>query len=355
MLYEPNAGMVGPVSRRSSGVLRHVGEAAYPLGVACLLACVAGCLADTEPGEGRGRDGVIRVVGPAAGSNDPTIVSSSDDGGSGSTTPPTSSGQAGSGAGSTGAGSSAGAGSGAGAGGQIEPPPPLTDRVFDAGSDPARNMVQAGAVCARLAQIQCAGEAFCCENPGRTVAQCETTSRQGCVSEAYLDMVTANPITSFDAAKAAEAFGKFEELASQCDTSIAEFGASATGLMSMLRGTLAPGKSCSPKGFDKASAAASLAACTDAPTTACLPTSALLWTCTARGAAGATCFSDLNCQDGLHCPNPSLLAGEFGTAQCAPRKADGSPCAQPNECTSFACTGGTCQPPSAEAAYCLTN
>ena len=122
----------------------------------------------------------------------------------------------------------------------------------------------------------------------------------------------------------------------------------------MLKGTIASGKSCAPSGIDKPAAAAALASCLDPTTTACLPTSALLWTCTARGGAGATCFSDLNCEDGLHCPNPSLLAGEFGTAACAPRKAEGMPCAQPNECTSWTCTEGKCQPPSTQAAYCLT-
>jgi hypothetical protein len=125
--------------------------------------------------------------------------------------------------------------------------------------------------------------------------------------------------------------------------------------MSMLRGTLDSGRSCSPDGFDKAAAAASLAACKDAATTACLPTSTLIWTCTARGAAGSKCFSDLNCQDGLHCPNPSLVSGEFGTAECAPRKADGSPCELHNECTSLSCEGGTCLAATVTAAYCLPN
>ncbi len=353
MLYESDAGTVGPMSRRSSGVLRRVGEAAYRGSVVCLLACVAGCVGDTEPGEGRGRGDVIVVNGPTAGSKDPPA--SSGHAGS-SAEPPSSTG--GASAGSVASAGTASMGAGAGAAGQepvVPPPPPLDERVFDAGSDPNRNKVTAGAVCARLAQIQCAGEAFCCPNPTHTVPQCEEISRAGCVDEAYLDMVTANPIVAFDATKAAEAFTKFEELASQCDLSIAEYGASATGLMSMLRGTLAAGKSCSPKGFEKSSAAASLAACTNVETTACLPTSALLWTCTARGGAGAQCFSDLNCQDGLHCPNPNLLAGTFGTASCAARKPAGMPCAQPNECTSFACTGGMCQEPSAEAAYCLTN
>jgi hypothetical protein len=323
-----------------------------------MLACAAGCVADTEPGRNRDRDDVITVVAPPRGSGDPPVVSGSSsssgggaEAGSAAVSPP-----AGAGSGAGGMAGTADPGSAGGTAGSSPPVAivPIEERTFDAGSDPARNMVQAGAVCARLSQIQCAGEAYCCENPGRTVEQCETAMRAGCVNDVFLDAVTANPITDFDAAKAAEAFTQLEMLASQCDPMIAEFGASATGLMSMLHGTIDSGRSCSPSGLDKASAAASLAACADSTTTACLPTSALIWTCRPRGAAGSQCFSDLNCMEGLHCPNPSLAAGEFGTADCAARKAEGSPCMLPNECISFACKGGVCEPPSASAAYCLT-
>jgi hypothetical protein len=338
-------------------VLRRVGKTAYRRSLVCILACAAGCVADTEPGRNRDRGHVITIVAPPAGSNDPPVISGSSsssggsEAGSGATPPP-----AGSGSGAGGVAGASDPGSGGGTAGSSPPvvTVPIDERTFDAGSDPARNMVQAGAVCTRLAQIQCAGEAYCCENPGRTVEQCETAMRAGCTNDVFLDAVTANPITDFDPAKAAAAFTQLEALASQCDPMIAEFGASATGLMSMLPGTIDSGRSCSPTGLDKASAAASLAACSDPTTTACLPTSTLIWTCRPRGAAGSQCFSDLNCQEGLHCPNPALAAGEFGTADCAPRKAEGSPCTLPNECTSFACKGGVCEAPSASAAYCLT-
>ena len=325
--------------------------------LACALSSLSACLADTEAGEGRDGRGVPRITirPPKAGSSDPMTVAPQDDAGS-AAAPPISSGTAGMGGAASGAGSAAPPPAGGTAGSmEVTQPPPPMDREFDAGTDPGRNMVQKGAVCQRLAQIQCAGEAFCCPNPGRTVAQCETVSLKGCIDEAYLDAVTANSITAFNATKAAAAFDHFEMLASQCDISIAEYGASATGLLSMLEGTIEAGKSCSPSGFTKASAAASLAACLNGATTACLPTSSLIWTCTARGAAGAKCFSDLNCQDGLHCPNPSLVAGEFGTAACAPRKAEGAACMQPNECTSLVCKDGACAASSVEAAYCLTN
>ncbi len=215
------------------------------------------------------------------------------------------------------------------------------------------NMVTPGQICARLAQIQCAGEAFCCDNPGRDKATCETAMRDGCTSKLYLDTIAMNKVSGFDAAKAGEAFNQLEMLASKCDTSIASFGASPSGLHAMLQGTVAPSMSCDqPRlNIDPAIAAAALASCTSSDTTSCLPASALSgWTCAARGDAGAKCFTDLNCKDGLYCPNPKLL---FGVAMCAARKAIGTACAAANECESLFCKGAMCVTPSAQAAYCL--
>jgi hypothetical protein len=226
------------------------------------------------------------------------------------------------------------------------------DPAFDAGSDPNRNAVKAGQVCGRLAQIQCAGEAFCCANPGRDRVSCENTMRDGCISELYLDAITGNPIAGFDEASAQFAFDRIEQLASQCDTGIANVGASQDGLLGMLRGTVEPGGDCYA-GVDKAVAAAALASCTNGSTTSCLPRSAFSWSCQPKGAIGATCFTDLNCQDGLYCPNPALMSGGFGTGKCATRKPISGSCRQPNECASLFCKGGLCVEASVDAAYCL--
>lgn len=234
----------------------------------------------------------------------------------------------------------------------VSPADPGT-KVFDAGSDPSRNNVTAGNVCTRLAQIQCAGEDFCCDNPGRDRATCEAQMLAGCMGELYLDAMTSNPITGFDPEAASGAFAEIERMASACDTAVASYGASPNGLMGMFRGSVDSGSSCSPglaAASDMSRAAASLASCADISTTACLPVSTLSWSCEPRGQVGAECFTDLNCVDGLHCPNPEF---DIGAATCQERKALGSPCQLPNECESLFCKAGSCVEASAQAAYCL--
>ena len=128
-------------------------------------------------------------------------------------------------------------------------------------------------------------------------------------------------------------------------------GASPSGLMGMFRGTLDADDSCSPGlTTNMSAAAAALASCSNVATTACLPRSALSWRCDPRGQVGDPCFTDLNCVDGLHCPNPEF---EFGRSDCAARKAVGSPCMLPNECESLFCRGGACVEATTQNAYCL--
>lgn len=227
---------------------------------------------------------------------------------------------------------------------------PIMDRVFDAGSDPGRNIVHAGMLCARLAQIQCAGEAFCCEDPGRDVATCQSAMQKACEDEAYLDAISGNSITAFDEGTASTTFEELERLASMCDPNIVSYSISRDGLMSMFRGTAASGASCMPLGTDPKQAAAKLASCADIGTTACLPTSLLSWKCAPRGTAGAQCFTDVNCVDGMYCPNPELKIGQF---KCEPRKPLGAGCTWGNECESLFCDAGACVPPSQRVAYCL--
>jgi hypothetical protein len=118
-----------------------------------------------------------------------------------------------------------------------------------------------------------------------------------------------------------------------------------------MKGTVAGGGDCSPGvTLDPATVAASLASCKDVAKTACLPQNALSWTCSARGGAGASCFTDINCTDGLYCPNPQ---NEIGTKTCTARKKVGGACASPHECESLYCQGGACVEATAQAAYCL--
>ncbi len=226
-------------------------------------------------------------------------------------------------------------------------------RVFDAGSDPLRNQVVGGQVCARLAQIQCAGEAFCCDAPGRDVATCEVGMRDVCINTLHFDAVTANPITAFSAERATTVFTTLEDLASRCDPTIAAYGGSPEGLPSMLFGTIAQGDSCSPGiTTDKQRWAAALASCTNIETTACLPHSEFQSRCEARTAIGGLCFTDLNCHTGLYCPNPDF---RFGETYCETRKAIGAPCQTANECATLFCKSGACVEGDRQAAYCLSN
>lgn len=221
--------------------------------------------------------------------------------------------------------------------------------MFDAGTDPARNNVTGGHICARLAQIQCAGEAFCCPNPGRDRAACETAQVNYCTTQLYLDSITQNAVTAFDPTAAASALEGFEQRASQCDPMISSFAASLQGLLGIMKGTVAAKGNCMPLTLDETTAAAYLAACKDIATTACLPTP-ITWTCSPRGDAGASCFTDVNCKDGLYCPNPNA---EIGTKKCTARKAVGEACTIASECETLYCKGGKCVDASAEAAYCL--
>jgi hypothetical protein len=224
-------------------------------------------------------------------------------------------------------------------------------RTFNPGTDPGRNMVQAGHVCARLAQIQCAGQDYCCESPASDVATCEAEMTDTCNREGFVDAVTLDSRTGFDAMRAATALQQFEDMAGRCDPTIADFGAAPDGLMAMLGGTVEAGGRCSPGlASNMPQRAGALASCRNPATTACLPTSALNWMCAPRAGAGASCFTDFNCTDGHYCPNPDF---KINMTQCLPRKPDGMGCAAANECVSLTCVGGNCAPATTQSAYCL--
>jgi hypothetical protein len=254
-----------------------------------------------------------------------------------------------SGAGNGGVGNGGVANGGAGAGGAGRP-------VFDAGSDPNRNKVPGGQVCERVATVQCAGEAACCDAPGRSFDQCKAVMKDGCIKQLYLDAVTANRVSGYDMNRAEAAFSQFETMARNCDPTVAFWGASATGLRGVAQGTIAPGQACNPSVIDllakKDVDAAYLASCIDPANMACLPQGTTNWTCVSRGGPGAPCITDVNCVDGVFCDNPKLL---LTGASCKPRKADGSPCAAANECASLSCKGGRCSVPGPQSAYCLSN
>jgi hypothetical protein len=317
-----------------------LGNCSYILSfVLALCACVGGDATTSRVPPQIARTGPPSVSGPVTGSAGSTAVGV---GTAGNAVPSTGGAQAGAPAILPQAGS---APSTAGTG------VPSQMRTFNAGSDPDRNMVQAGQVCARLAEIQCAGEEYCCENPGRDVAACVTKMTGACTSDLFVDAITLDSRAGFDAMRAADALQTFEDLARECNPMIADFGADPDGLMAMVRGTVASGGRCSPSiAANKAQQAGALASCRDSATTACLPMSALSWTCAPRAGVGANCFSDFNCTDGNYCPNPDL---KINMTQCLARKADGAACVESNECLSLTCVGGSCAPATKQSAYCL--
>jgi len=246
-----------------------------------------------------------------------------------------------------------GDGDGDGSGGG---PGPIVDGddEFMPGTDPNRNMVQAGNLCRRLAEIQCAGEAFCCDTPRRTREQCTSQMEAGCTEEFGLDALAGNAITGFDTGRAASAFQMFEDLASTCDPSIALWASRDSGLRGIMPGTSSTlcnldfiGAAGSPEEADAARAA--LASCSLDQNLACMPSLISGWECKVRGASNE-CFTDFNCAEGFYCDNPQTsLTG----VNCSPRRAAGQPCQYFRECESFICSGGVCSADDVQGAYCL--
>ena len=230
--------------------------------------------------------------------------------------------------------------------------PPTTAANFDAGTDPARNNVQAGELCARLAVIQCAAEAHCCLAPTRSNAACQSATASACREQLYLDVISQNPITGFDRAFAAQVFTELEDRSSRCDLAIATWSITPQGLRGILKGTLDSNASCKPPAtalMDKPSQAAALASCKNIDTHACLPKSLLGdWTCAAKSGVGANCITDDNCQSGLYCKNPQMNP----LGKCAQRVALGATCINGTDCQSMFCKSGTCVAPEQQLAFC---
>ena len=230
--------------------------------------------------------------------------------------------------------------------------PPVAGSDYFRTDDANRNDVTAGNVCDRVTQLQCAAEQECCSNPGRTFDECYTKLIVSCRDAAYLDAMSANNITGFDPVRGKAAMEMFEQLAKDCDTSVASWVESADGLRGIMQGTKAKGASCLPISAQKEVAAAYLASCQDPANLSCLPMTTLSWSCQTRGEVDATCVTDLNCVPGLYCPQANYQNPQLDS-NCAVRLADGSPCIANNECMSFACKSGSCVPISKDATYCL--
>jgi hypothetical protein len=103
--------------------------------------------------------------------------------------------------------------------------------------------------------------------------------------------------------------------------------------------------------MDKPSQAASLAACKNSDSHACLPKSLLGdWTCAGKNAAGGNCVTLDNCQTGLTCKNPQMNP----LGKCAERVALGASCITGDDCQSLFCKSGSCVAAEQQLAFCGT-
>jgi hypothetical protein len=242
--------------------------------------------------------------------------------------------------------------------GAVTPLPDGGLPAFDGGIEPNRNQVRAGGLCERFATLQCAGEQHCCATPAKNFDACKMQMKTDCTSNGYLDEIAMNMVAGFNATRAENAFTKLEQMASQCDPSATVWGATPEGMRGIFQGTVAPMGSCKPTGLPSVPGyGAALASCTQLATHSCLftgdgpaaaPTTA---TCAARTDAGATCFVDANCKDGMYCANPMM---KYSGGKCTALKAVGTACTADAECMTFVCRSALCVATSTATTYCVS-
>src|SRR5262249_54077497 len=161
------------------------------------------------------------------------------------------------------------------------------------------------------------------------------------------DYLSQQSMDGFDAANAPDILKAFEDRASACDTTIAQWAAKPDGLRGLMKGTLGSGDACTaPITTDAKVMAAYLASCTNAGTTACLPHPyPATWSCTALSPLDGKCFTDVNCDPaastgGAYCNNDVNAPFISDNWKCIARKAKGESCQSSNQCQSLLCTKG---------------
>ncbi len=223
-----------------------------------------------------------------------------------------------------------------------------------AGGVQSSGAVAADRICERVADLQCSSEGCCCDDTTRkyaTHADCVAAQLDACMKTAKTEEVTGDPRSGYDANAAGKAMAAFAQYANACDPQIVQWGVSATGLASVMRGTIDAGKACwTPSA--KADPAA-FVSCKNGY--ACLPDpgkALSAWKCKPRAKVGETCLADASCADGLRCePNLSMNITQLG--RCMTRLGTGSACKRGLECKSVFCDQGKCAQASVPLAYCL--
>jgi Dickkopf N-terminal cysteine-rich region len=242
--------------------------------------------------------------------------------------------------------------------GSVQPMPDGGLPAYDAGTEPDRNTVRAGQLCARVSALQCAAEQHCCTTAKNSFDACKTQLTKTCMDNAFLDEIAMNNVAGYSQTQTKATFDQIEVFGANCDPTVTMWAAQPEGLRAMFQGTVAPGGMCKPTGLpSQGSYAASLASCTNAETTSCLfsgtgPTAPpQTATCAARGDSGATCFLDVNCKDGMYCQNPQM---KYSSGKCAALNQNGATCTLDSECASFTCRSAVCVAATADTTFCVS-
>lgn len=212
--------------------------------------------------------------------------------------------------------------------------------------------------CTRLAQVTCDGFERCCDDPAvlsmaPTHSDCVQAVQTNCTSGTYsISTAIHDPRTGYDPFVGGAVIGRMQDFVARCDPSMVVFTGRRDGFESALQGTVASGAQCL-NGNALMNYPAFLS-CMDFDQACILESDLTHGSCNQRRAAGDRCVLDFDCAEGLYCQPITLSI----TGMCAPRLANGSPCAAldgtPNHswCASGYCYHGACETPTRTHVYC---
>jgi hypothetical protein len=224
--------------------------------------------------------------------------------------------------------------------------------MADGGVDATVPRVEGSALCTRLITLQCEQYVRCCSSAPMDfdVPGCIESLLPPCRDGigAYL----ADERTGYDPEIAAEALAEGEALSAACSLDIARWVATREGLFRSFAGTVPAAGDCTPT---SATDVATFVSC-DRLDYACTPALGDRFLCAPRVGAGASCFLDNDCVEGLACIRSVPL--DPATGRCGDRLAAGAVCRQSTDCESYYChvpTGlmvGTCAAATQDNVYC---
>jgi hypothetical protein len=219
------------------------------------------------------------------------------------------------------------------------------DRHRGAPSDGGLPPIAAGDACDEVALVMCGAYETCCPTRTETREECETRVLARC--EQTIEPYLLDPRTGYGEARAAEVLLRARELASSCDTDIAQFF--VYDLLTILEGTNPRGGVCITLAQALDNDFAGIFSCRRSDELVCRPREAPLgdWICQGESAEGGACNNVIHCERGLYCVGGSFLA----TGTCMPQLRNGTACVTSDQCQSLNCLAMTCQPID-ESIYC---